>query len=381
MKVISALDSFKGSMSSIELSNIVEKGIKKIYPTAKVEKIPLADGGEGTVEALVSSTNGKIIEIMGTDPLGRKINTNYGILGDGKTAVIEMAKASGLDLLKEEERNPLLTTTYGTGELIADAIKKGYRKIIIGLGGSSTNDAGVGMLQALGFKFLDSYNNELGMGGKELNKIKFIDKSNVIKNLDKCKFEIACDVKNPLYGKNGAAYIYGKQKGATEKMIEELDLGLRNFAKIVSRTENKKIDNIAGAGAAGGLGGGILAFLNSELKSGVDIVIKNSHLEDKLKDADFLITGEGKIDNQSNMGKAPIGVAKLAKKYGVPVIGLAGSIGKNIEQLHEEGLTAAFSIIKEPILLKEAMKKDVTENFLQKSVEELFRLIKSIKKL
>lgn len=376
MKVVIAIDSFKGSLSSSQLGNSVEKGIRKVYSEAEIKKIPIADGGEGTVESLVDGTNGKYISVSVNNPLMRKIEATYGII-ENNIAVIEMASASGLTLLKVEERNPLKTSSYGTGELIKDAVLKGCREFIIGIGGSATNDGGTGMLQALGFRFFDKENNELGYGGEILSKIAYIDDIAAIKELKDCKFLIACDVDNPFYGPNGAAYVYGKQKGADDEMIKTLDEGLKKFSEVTYEKTNIDISEIPGAGAAGGLGGGFLAFLNGILKPGIDIVLEKVNFEEEIQDADFIITGEGKIDFQSVMGKAPVGVSKLGKKHNIPVIALAGCIADDADETHKFGISAMFSTINYPLSLDEAMEQERAKIFVEKNTEEIFRLIKT----
>lgn len=380
MKVVIAVDSFKGSINSYDIGISVQKGINNVFPMANIQIVSMADGGEGTVDALVRKSGGNKIYLNVHGPLMDKINASYGIMGDNKTAVIEMASASGLPLISEEYRNPMNTTTYGTGELIKDAISKGCREIIVGIGGSATNDAGMGMLQALGYEFFDRDNNLLGYGGKELQKVDHISTVNVIDGLNETHFTIACDVDNPFYGPKGATHIYGKQKGADDDMINDLDLGLKHFASIILRDFHKDISQVPGSGAAGGLGGGFLAFLNAELEPGVDIVIDELNLKEIVKDADFVITGEGRLDHQTSMGKTPVGVAKCAKEFNIPVIALAGSISEGAEEVHNHGIDAFFSIISKPITLDEAMNKSTTEQFLVKHTEELFRLIKAIKR-
>lgn len=357
MKILISIDSLKGSLSSIEAGNAIKKGILKVKEDAQVKILPLADGGEGTVDALVQGMNGKKETIEVTGPIAKKVDATYGLLKNTSTAIIEIAQASGLTLVPTELRNPLYTTTYGVGEIIKEAINKGYRNFIVGIGGSATNDAGIGMLQALGFEFYDKNNKLVGLGGKVLNEIRHIKIENRLKELDECKFKIACDVNNPLFGKNGAAYIYGSQKGATSEIIEELDNGLRNFSKVVKNYLSKDVANVEGAGAAGGLGFAFLAFLDSKLESGIKIILEEIKLEEELKDADFVITGEGRLDNQTAMGKAPIGVAKLAKKYGVKVIGLAGATTEDAVKCNEEGIDAYFSIVNRAMTIEEAMDK------------------------
>jgi glycerate kinase len=379
MKVIIAMDSFKGSLSSNELANSVEQGIKKVYPDAEVIKIPVADGGEGTVESLVEGTDGNFVEVSIADPLLIPVKAKYGILGDGKTAVIEMATASGLPLVPIDKRNPMKTTTYGTGEMIKDAVSKGCREFLIGIGGSATNDGGIGMMKALGVKFYGENNIELGHGGEQLSKVKKIDMSNLLPEIKECKFLIACDVDNPFYGLNGAAHVYGRQKGATEEMVLELDNGLKHFSEVVKQDLNIDIANVPGAGAAGGLGGGFLAFLDGELRPGIDIVLEEVGLKDKLEGVDFVITGEGRMDFQSVMGKAPVGVAKLAKTKNIPVIALAGGVADDAGEVHNHGIDSIFSIMNYPMTLEEAMEPKRASILVEKNVEEIFRLIKIIK--
>lgn len=375
MKIVSAIDSFKGSMTSLEVSEAFEKGVRKVYKDAEFIKISLADGGEGTVQALIDSTNGKMVKLRVKGPLMNEIESFYGISGDGKTAIIEMAAASGLPLLTEKEKNPMETTTYGTGELIKDAINKGCREFIIGLGGSATNDGGMGMLSALGYIFLDENNNELFPNGKNLGKVCSFNQDNIIKELSECKFLVACDVDNPFFGKKGAAYVYGKQKGATKEMIIELDKGLENFAAVINNTKNIDISSVLGAGAAGGLGGAFIAFLNSDLKPGIDIIIQKIELEKYIKDTDYVITGEGRIDFQSAMGKTPTGVSKLAKKYDIPVIAIGGSIADDIGNIYKCGISAVFSIMDSPMSLAEAMDNKKAVKLVEKTAEQIFRLL------
>ncbi len=380
VKIVSAIDSFKGSMTSLEVSEAFEKGVRKIYKDAEFIKVSLADGGEGTVQALIDNTNGKLVKLKVNGPLMSETEAFYGILEDGETAVIEMAAASGLPLLSQEERNPMEATTYGTGELIKDAIKNGCREFIIGIGGSATNDGGMGMLSALGYVFLDKEGNELFPSGKNLSKVDSFDETKAMKELSECKFLIACDVDNPFYGKSGAAHVYGRQKGASDEMILELDNGLENFSKVINKIRNIDISNVAGAGAAGGLGGAFMAFLNSDLKPGIDIIIQKVGLEEYLKDTDYVITGEGRIDFQSAMGKTPTGVAKLAKKYNIPVIAIGGSVADDIENIYECGISAVFSIMDSPMTLKEAMNTEKSLKLVEKTAEQIFRLLGTCKK-
>lgn len=376
MKVIVAIDSLKGSLSSIEAGNAIKTGILNSYKNAHVEVKPLADGGEGTVDALVKGMNGEFnnIEVMG--PIGKKVKATYGILKESNTAIIEMAQASGLPLVPLKLRNPLDTTTYGVGEIIKEAMQRGCRNFIVGIGGSATNDCGVGMLQALGFRFYDKYNNEVGLGGKVLSDICRIDSENKIKELDECRFKIACDVKNPLYGENGAAYIYGPQKGATSEIVNKLDSGLRTFSQVVKKYLGKDLSNIEGAGAAGGLGFGFLAFLNSNLESGIKIVLDEINLEEYIKDADIVITGEGRLDNQTAMGKAPIGVAKLAKQYDKKVIAFAGALTDDAKACNDNGIDSYFSIVNKAMSIEEAMNSENAKQNMINTVEQVFNLIK-----
>ncbi|WP_321329380.1 glycerate kinase [uncultured Ilyobacter sp.] len=375
MKVVVAIDSFKGSVSSFELGNFIENGIKNIYPNAEVKKIPIADGGEGTVESLVEGTGGEFIDVSVNGPLMKPVLARYGIMGDNKTAVIEMASASGLPLITKEMRNPRKTTTYGTGELIKDAIKRGCREFLVGIGGSATNDAGIGMLQALGYKFLDKEGEILGFGGEILEKIVEVDTSEVMTELKECRFLVACDVDNPLYGPNGASHVYSRQKGADEETVYFLDSCLEKFASFTKDKLQKDIGDLPGAGAAGGLGGGFVAFLNAELKPGIEIVLEKVKFEDAVKGADFVITGEGKIDFQSIMGKAPVGVSKVCKRMGIPVIALAGGVADDAGATHDHGIEALFSVVNYPISLKEAMDPERARIFVENSTEEIFRLI------
>lgn len=379
MKVVIAVDSFKGSLSSLEVGQYTKKGITKVYKDADIRIVSMADGGEGTVDSLIRESIGEIKKISVNGPLLKQVNSFYGIMGDGKTAVIEMAAASGITLIQDSEKNPMLTTTFGTGELIKDALLNGCKNFIIGIGGSATNDMGMGMLQALGFEFYDENDILLKSGGKQLSKVKYYKEDNILPELKDSKFTIACDVDNPLYGKNGAAYIYGRQKGADNIMMQVLDLGMKHFSNIIKSQSGKDISSIPGAGAAGGLGGGFLAFLNSELKPGIEIVIEQIKLSEIVKDADFVITGEGQLDNQTSMGKTPVGVANCAKQFNIPVIAIAGSIADGAEEVHNCGIDSFFSVMNRPITLVEAMNPVTAGSFIEKNVEEIFRLIKVVK--
>lgn len=357
MKIVIAPDSFKESLSALEAANAIERGFKAIFPNAQYKKMPMADGGEGTVQSLADATDGRIIECTVTGPLGEPVQSFFGLMGDGKTAVIEMAAASGLHLVPPEKRNPLLTSTRGTGELIAAAVDTGVQHIIIGIGGSATNDAGAGMIQALGGKLYDKTGMEIGPGGGALAELSAIDMSNLDPRLRDVHIEVACDVDNPLTGPRGASAIFGPQKGATPEMVQLLDRNLGHFADIVEHALGKPFRDIEGAGAAGGIGGSLLAFLNADLKRGIDIVLDAVNFEEEVKDADLVITGEGRIDSQTIYGKTPIGVAKAAKKHGIPVIGLAGSLSDDSQIVHDNGIDVLFSIVPGVITLPDAFEK------------------------
>ena len=356
MKIVIAPDSFKESLTALEAAESIENGFKRVLPHAEYIKVPMADGGEGTVQSLVDATGGKIIQKQVTGPLGQPVEAFFGLLGDGETAVIEMAAASGIHLVPGNKRNPLVTTTRGTGELIAACLDHGVNHIIIGIGGSATNDGGAGMAKALGAKLLNKDGVEIGEGGGSLAELDSIDISVLDPRLKHLKIEVACDVDNPLTGEKGASAIFGPQKGATPEMVLQLDENLAHYASIIKRDLGKSIKDVAGAGAAGGLGGGLLAFLPTELKRGIDIVISASGLLEIVKDADLVITGEGKIDSQTIFGKTPIGVAKTAKKYGVPVIGIAGNIARDSEVVYEHGIDALFSIVPGVTVLEDALQ-------------------------
>ncbi len=372
MKIVVAVDSFKGSLGSTEAGEIIKEGILEEVSDAEVIVRPLADGGEGTVEALTIGLDGNFIDLDVTGPLGKNTRAKYGVVGD--TVIMEMAESSGLTLVEKEKRNPLYTTTYGLGDMIIDGLDRGYRQFIIGIGGSATNDIGLGMLSRLGFKFLDTDENKVGIYGKDLKYIADIDDTNVDNRLIESKFQIACDVDNPLFGENGAANIYGPQKGASKEDIEKLDIWAERFSDIVKKKYNKSCENIAGVGAAGGLGYAFKTFLNSELLSGIDIIGEFLNLEDYIKDADLAITGEGEMDYQTMMGKAPSGVAKIAKKYDVPVIGIAGSLGKDVEKINEKGIDAYFSITPKPVTLDKAMESEFARVNLKNTIKQIIRV-------
>lgn len=374
MKIILALDSFKESITAKEACEVIERGMKKIIPDLECISVPMADGGEGTTQSLVDATGGEFYTQRVLGPLGESVEARFGILGDGKTAILEMAAASGLELVPKEKRDATVTTTYGTGELIRAALDKNVETILIGIGGSATNDGGAGMIQVLGGKLLDSCGKEIGFGGGQLSNLSKIDLSNLDKRLEKTKIIVACDVQNPLTGVSGASHIFGKQKGANEEQRELLDKNLKHYAEIIRKDVGKDVENIPGAGAAGGLGAGLMAFLSAELKKGIEIVIEYSKLEEKMQGADLVITGEGSIDAQTRFGKTPYGVAMTAKKYGIPVIALAGNVGKDIDVLYEYGFTAIFSILPRVESLEKAISNG-KEN-LQYMSESIARMVK-----
>jgi glycerate kinase len=355
MKIVIAPDSFKESLSAQEVAEQIEAGFKAIFPEAHYVKLPMADGGEGTVEAMVAATGGRTVAVQVTGPLGTPVEAFYGVTGDETTAVIEMAAASGLTLVPPELRNPMKTTSFGTGELIRKALDDGLRRLIIGIGGSATNDGGVGMLQALGVKFLGQEDRqEIGFGGGALELLAKIDPGGLDQRLQACSVLVACDVDNPLTGPRGASAVFGPQKGASPEMVARLDENLGHFARLVDCDLHRDIASVPGAGAAGGMGAALMAFLNAELRPGIEIVMEAIGLEGALAGADLVITGEGRIDGQTIYGKAPAGVARLAKLRGLPVIGFAGSLTTDAEIVHEHGLDAIFSVVNRPCSLVEA---------------------------
>lgn len=358
MKAVIAIDSFKGSLTSTEAGQTVADEIKKQFPQCQLELIPIADGGEGMLTVMLNTVGGQIQHLTAHNPCMETIRTSYGISTDGTTAFIEMASISGLPLIRKEQQNPMKTTTYGTGEIICDALDKGCTRFIIGIGGSATNDAGTGMLQALGFRFLDKNGNALGQGGEIMEKIVHICTQFVHKSLKNAHFIVACDVQNPFYGPNGAAAIYARQKGADDAMIKELDRGMQTFARVIRKETGKDINMTPGSGAAGGMGGGILAFLNAELYSGADLLLKLSQFESKIKDADLIITGEGRMDRQSLMGKIPGKILETSKQKGIPVIAFAGCVTDK-EILASAGFKGIFATKPDFMPLEEAMKPDI----------------------
>ena len=357
MRIILAPDSFKGSTSAVAVSCAMERGVLSVFPDAEVMKIPIADGGEGTVEAMVTAAGGQFFMEQIQDPLGRPHKAYWGILGDNQTAVIEMAAASGLPLVPMEKRDPRITTTYGTGQLIRAALDKDVKKIIIGIGGSATNDAGTGMLQSLGARFLDKNKKELPPGGAALINLNTIDLSALDSRLKTTEIIVACDVDNPLCGPRGASSVYGPQKGATEEMVVELDQALSHFAFVANQTTGKNVSTWPGAGAAGGLGAGFLYFTKAALCPGVETILEAANFSEKVAGANLVITGEGRTDYQTAFGKAPVGVAKKSKTYQVPVVCLAGSLGEGAEQVLHLGIDALFAVAPGPITLTECMKQ------------------------
>jgi glycerate kinase len=372
MKIVLAPDSFKGSLSSTEAAEAMARGVRKVLPEAELVLLPLSDGGEGLVESLVVASRGEVVECEVTGPLGTPVKAKLGLMGGGKTAVIEMAQASGLILVPEEERNPLVTTTFGTGELIAKALDLGCEHLIIGIGGSATNDGGMGMAQALGVRFLDEQGELLGSGGAELARLAEIDVSRRDPRLDEVRIEVACDVTNPLTGPQGASHIYGPQKGATPEMVELLDAALNRYDQILKRDLGKDVGRIPGAGAAGGLGAGLMALLGGKLVSGIELVLDVLDFEGKAEGADLVLTGEGRFDGQSAYGKVPMGVAKRSRALDIPVVVIAGTVLPSAEVLHSEGVTAYFSILNRPLSLKEAME-DAAE-LLEQQTAQVIRL-------
>lgn len=378
MRAVIAIDSFKGSLSSLEAGKAAEKGIKRVFPDAVTEVCPLADGGEGTVETLINGMGGAIHRLSVTGPLGEQITGRYGILEDGITAVLEMADAAGITMVAQEQRNPLYTTTYGVGETIRDAIKKGCRKFIIGIGGSATNDGGVGMLQALGFDFLDEEGNPVVYGAQGLKELERIGTERVMEELRACEFYIACDVKNVLCGPEGCSAVFGPQKGADEAMIREMDAWLAGYAALAATVcEGEKADPAyPGTGAAGGLGFAFRAFLHGFLEPGVELILRETKLEQKIKDADIVVTGEGRLDGQTVMGKAPVGVAALAKKYGKRVVAFSGCVTEEARACNEHGIDAFFPIVRGAVSLEEAMDRENAARNMTDTAEQVFRLMR-----
>lgn len=375
MKVVIAIDSLKGSLSSIEAGTAAKEGILKARPDAEVIVKPLADGGEGTVDALIEGMNGERIDITATGPMGAPVSCYYGYLKENDTAIMEMASAAGITLVPDAEKNPLFATTYGVGEMIKDAMERGCRNFIIGIGGSATNDGGIGMLKALGYEFFDENSNDTDEGGQALAKIVSISAKNKHPLISQCNFRIACDVNNPLCGENGATYIYGPQKGVTDNLKKKLDAGMANFAKVTASTFGTDYSAAAGAGAAGGLGFAFLSYIGAELTPGIDLILNAVGLENELKDADIAVTGEGRLDHQTAMGKAPVGVARLAKKYNAKVIAFAGAVTEGATACNNAGIDAFFPIVRGVTTLDEAMKKENAHKNMSAAAEQVFRLL------
>lgn len=374
MNVVIAIDSFKGSLSSIEAGNAVKEAVLKADENCKVTVRPLADGGEGTVEALFEGLGGEMEEVLVTGPFGDKVTAKYCILND-KTAVMEMSAAAGITLVEREKLNPLNATTFGVGEMIKDAVNKGCRNFIMGIGGSATNDGGTGMLTALGFEFLDKNGEKIPLGAKGLEVLAQIKSDNALKELNECSFKIACDVDNPLCGERGCSRVFAPQKGADEEMIIKMDLWLKEYARICQESFGADNKDYPGAGAAGGLGYAFKTFLNSELQKGVEIILNETKLEEYVKDADLVVTGEGRLDSQTVMGKAPIGVASLAKKYGKRVIAFAGCVTNDAEVINDHGIDAFFPILRGIVTLDEALNKENAYNNLKATAYQVLRLV------
>ena len=373
MKIVIAMDSFKGSLSSAEAGKAAAAGIMRAFPAGEIKVFPVADGGEGTVDALAAGLNGSYRTVTVSDPLGRPVAAQYGILPD-RTAVIEMAAASGLPLLSESERNPMMTTTCGFGEMIADAIHQGCRSFLLGIGGSATNDCGIGCLQALGFGFYDKDGKPVPYGASGLAQVHHIAADQVMPELDECQFHVACDVTNPLCGENGCSAVFAPQKGADSAMIAEMDDSMQRFSAIVKEYYPHSDADLSGSGAAGGLGFALRTFLHADLKPGIDVVIHQTGIETAIMDADVVVTGEGRLDAQTVMGKVPVGIAKIAKKYGLPVIAFCGCAGSGAEICNQHGIDAYFPILRTITSAEEAMKPDIAKKNLTETAEQVFRL-------
>lgn len=375
--IVIAPDSFKESLTATKVATAIAEGINRVKPGTELISIPMADGGEGTVEALITATSGKIVKVPSVDALNRPIESYYGILGDGKTAIIEMAATSGIEQLSANERNPLITSTFGTGILLKAALDNGFKEIIIGIGGSATNDGGTGMAQALGFKLLDEAGDPIGLGGNSLHKLHRIDFSNVHPLLASAKITVACDVQNTLTGPSGATRVYGPQKGATPEMIEILEEGMIHYSKIIQHNFRTDFNSIPGSGAAGGLGAGLLAFCNAKIRPGFELIAELTGLEQHIKNADLVFTGEGKIDSQTANGKTISGLALLCRKHQIPLIALAGTISGDLKVLYQQGLTASFSIANQPLSIDESKKQ--AANLISVTTEQIMRVISGTK--
>lgn len=375
MRVVVAPDSFKECLSALRVAEAIARGLRRADAGLEVALVPMADGGEGTVDAVVEATGGRRIQTTVTGPLGEPVEATFGVTGDGESAVIEMAQASGLPLVPQGRRNPLLTTTYGTGELIAEALAEEVRTIVIGIGGSATVDGGAGMAQALGVRLLDASGRELGWGGGSLGRLARIDVGGLDERVPSVRFRVAGDVTNPLVGPRGAARVYAPQKGATSEMVAILERNLSQLARVVERDLGMAVADLPGAGAAGGLGAGLVAFLGAELVAGVELVAEVVGLAEQVAGADLVITAEGKLDGQSAFGKTPVGVARVAKEQGLPVVALAGTLGEEVERVLDCGIDAYFSIADGPITYQESVAR--TRELLSRAAEQCFRLWRS----
>ncbi|MFZ5814416.1 MAG: glycerate kinase [Bacillota bacterium] len=373
MKIVIAPDSYKGSMTAAEVAEAMGRGVRRLWPEAEVDLVPMADGGEGTVQALVDATGGRLVTATVRGPLGEPVEAAFGLMGDGETAVIEMAQASGLPLVPPERRNPLITSTYGTGELIRHALDLGAKRLIIGIGGSATNDGGAGMAQALGARLLDGDGRELEPGGAALARLERIDLTGLDPRLAGFAITVACDVDNPLTGPRGAAAVFGPQKGATPEMVAQLDAALARWAEVLRRELGCDVEEMPGAGAAGGLGAGLVAILGATLRRGVEIVVDAVKLTERMAGADLCLTGEGGTDFQTVRGKTPMGVARAAKVHGVPVICLSGGLGREYQQIYAVGIDAALSIVPGPISLEQAMARGA--ELVEDATERALRLV------
>lgn len=375
MKIVIAPDSFKENLTSLEVATEIETGLKRVWPDAVCIKVPMADGGEGTVQSLVDATGGEIVKVEVSGPMGEKVLASYGLLGDKRTAVIEMAEASGLPLVPKEKRNPLVATTFGTGELIADAINRGVEEIILGIGGSATNDAGAGLAQALGVRFLNFGGAPIRdlISGGDLDEVQAVDMSSVNPGLARIRVSVACDVTNPLYGEKGASRVYGPQKGATPEMVEQLDKNLAHFAHVIKRSIGIDVADRPGAGAGGGIGAGLMAFTNATLKRGVELVVAATKLEDYMKGADLAFTGEGRVDFQTAFGKTPSGVAAAARKHGVPVVAIGGGLADDAAGVFAHGIDGLETATPNAMPLDAAIGK--SRQYLQDAAERAARLI------
>ena len=372
MKIVIAPQGFKGNLSALQVSQAIDNGIRRVVPSVLTAIVPMADGGEGTMQALVDAIGGEMIPVEVTDPLGGRVIAHFGLLSDKVTGVIEMAAASGLNLVPPQKLNPLLTTTYGTGELILAALERGCRKLIVGIGGSATNDGGAGMAQALGAKLLDTKGVPLAFGGAALADLEHIDVTTIDPRLADCDIILACDVTNPLCGPQGASAVYGPQKGATKEMVVKLDAALAHYAEVIERDLGIDVRDVPGAGAAGGLGAGLIAFLKARVLPGVDVVIQATGLIEHLKEATLVFTGEGRLDSQTACGKVPVGVARKAKAFGLPVIAIAGEIANGYQAVYQQGIDAVFSIAPGPISLNQSMVR--AEKLIADIAERAIRL-------